>query len=196
LKVAAVDRRFSPGKTFVGLIRGFHLRRGAIASSGAWDTSNIIVVGADDDDMAAAVNRIRALQGGAVLFSEGRLLVEIPLPLFGLMSDLPLPELVARTDALAGEMKGLGFPFDEPLRPLMTLTGAAIPFLRISEEGLVDIKSGRALDLFVKERGRNTGTQGVIPQRPGTLRRPVRGEGQTRFKGCFQEIRRRTEYGR
>ena len=57
------------------------------------------------------------------------------------------------TDALAREMKGLGFPFDEPLRPLMTLTGAAIPFLRISEEGLIDIKTGRLLDLFVRKSG-------------------------------------------
>ncbi|MFC1579721.1 adenine deaminase C-terminal domain-containing protein [Thermodesulfobacteriota bacterium] len=150
LKVAAIDRRFSPGKKFVGLIRGFKLGRGALASSGAWDTSNIIVVGENDDDMAGAVNRIHELQGGAVLYAEGRVLVEIPLPLFGLMSDLPLPELVTKTDALAKEMKGLGFPFDEPLRPLMTLTGAAIPFLRISEEGLIDIKTGEILDLFVK----------------------------------------------
>ena len=96
-----------------------------------------------------AVNRIRKLQGGAVLCAEGRVLAEVPLPLLGLMSDLPLPELVTRTDALAAEMKGLGFPFDEPLRPLMTLTGAAIPFIRISEGGLVDIKSGKVLDLFV-----------------------------------------------
>ncbi len=151
LKVAAIDRRFSPGKKFVGLIKGFKLRMGAIASSGAWDTSNIIVVGENDDDMAGAVNRIQQLQGGAVLYAGGRVVLEIPLPLFGLMSDLPLPELVARTDALAVEMKGLGFPFDEPLRPLMTLTGAAIPFLRISEEGLIDIKSGNTLSLFVSQ---------------------------------------------
>ena len=149
LKVAAIDRRFSPGNTFVALIKGFNLRRGAVATSGAWDTSDIIVVGENDDDMACAVNRIHRLQGGAVLCAEGRVLVEIPLPLFGLMSDLPLPELVIRLDTLAKEMKGLGFPFDEPLRSLVTLTGAAIPFLRISEEGLIDIKSGKILSLFI-----------------------------------------------
>ena len=149
LKVAAVDRRFSPGKTFVGLIRGFHLSKGAVASSGAWDTPNIIVVGANDDDMAMAVNRIHSLQGGAVVCAGGRILAEIPLPLFGLMSDLALPELVARIQEMGGVMKGLGFPFDEPIKPLITLTGAAIPFLRISEEGLMDIKKGKVLSLFV-----------------------------------------------
>jgi len=84
-----------------------------------------------------------------VLCAEGRILVEIPLPVFGLMSDLPLPELVIRLDTLAKEMKRLGFPFDEPLRTLVTLTGAAIPFLRLSEEGLIDIKSGKILSLFI-----------------------------------------------
>ena len=63
LKVAAIDRRHSSGKTFVGLIRGFHLSTGAIACSAAWDTSDIIVVGENDEDMAGAVNRIHALQG-------------------------------------------------------------------------------------------------------------------------------------
>jgi len=71
----------------------------------------------------------------------------------GLMSSLPLPELASRVEELLKAVKALGFPFDDPHRTLVTLTGAAIPFLRICEEGLVDIKSGRAVSFVVKGDG-------------------------------------------
>jgi adenine deaminase len=150
LKVAVIDRTFSPGKKFVGLIRGHGLKKGAFACSSAWDVADIIVVGADDVDMAAAVNRIYELQGGAVVCSGGEVLAEISLPIFGLMSELPMEALVKQTDKLFGALKELGFPYDDPVRTITVLTGAAIPFLRICEEGLVDIKTGKSLSLFVE----------------------------------------------
>jgi adenine deaminase len=150
LKVAVIDRTFSPGKKFVGLIRGHGLKNGAFACSSAWDVADIIVVGADDVDMAAAVNRIYELQGGAVVCSGGEVLAEIPLPIFGLMSELPMEALVRQTDKLIGALKELGFPYDDPIRTITVLTGAAIPFLRICEDGLVDIKTGKSLSLFVE----------------------------------------------
>jgi len=150
LKVAAVDRRYSPGKIFVGLIRGFHLSTGAIACSAAWDTSDIIVVGENDKDMAGAVNRICDLQGGAVVHAKGKVLAEIPLPLFGVMTDMPIEMLAKRMEEIKKVIKGLGFPFDDPLLTLVTLTGAAIPFLRICEEGLVNLKDGKTLGLVVE----------------------------------------------
>ncbi len=150
IKVAAIDRRFSPGKTFVGLIRGFGLRTGAIASSKAWDTSDIIVVGESDTDMALAVNRISELKGGAVVCAKGRILAEIPLPVFGIVSDLPLEMLASKMKEIRSAMRELGFPFGDPLLTLNTLTGAAIPFLRICEEGLVNLKDGQTVGLIVK----------------------------------------------
>jgi len=149
LKLAAIDRRYSPGKTFVGLIKGFRLRAGAFACSAAWDTSDIIVVGENDEDMAGAVNRVYALQGGAVAYAKGKILAEIPLPIFGIIADMPLAMLSRRMEEFKGVVKDLGFPFDNPLLTLVTLTGAAIPFLRICEEGLVNLKDGRTVDLFV-----------------------------------------------
>jgi adenine deaminase len=149
LKVAAIDRRYAPGKTFVGLIKGFRLSAGAFACSAAWDTSDIIVVGENDEDMAGAVNRVCALQGGAVAYAKGKILAEIPLPIFGIIADMPLAMLSRRMEELKGVVKDLGFPFDNPLLTLVTLTGAAIPFLRICEEGLVNLKDGRTVDLFV-----------------------------------------------
>jgi adenine deaminase len=151
LKVAAVDRTHQPGKTFVGLIRGFGLKSGAFACSAAWDASDIIVVGAADPDMAAAVNRIRTLQGGAVVCVAGRIQAELALPIFGLLSESPVPEVVAAMDRIQTELQRLGCSFPDPLLTLVTLTGAAIPFLRICEEGLVNLKDGRTVGLFVED---------------------------------------------
>jgi adenine deaminase len=149
LKVAAIDRRFVPGKIFVGLIKGFRLKTGAIASSAAWDTSDIIVVGENDEDMAGAVNRIHALQGGIVVFANGNIIAEIPLPIFGLIADMPMYALVQRIEETKRAIRDLGVPFDDPLLSVMTLTGAAIPFLRICDEGLVDLKDGKTVNLIV-----------------------------------------------
>ena len=107
LKIAAIDRRTGQAKTFVGLVKGFGLKSGALASSAAWDTSDIIVVGANDHDMALAVNRIHALQGGYAFCDNGRMVAEVPMPIWGLISDLPITELVTRISTLE---KGLGRP--------------------------------------------------------------------------------------
>jgi len=151
LKAAAVDRRFSPGKTFTGLIRGFGLQRGAFAASSAWDTSDIIAVGAADEDIAAAVNRIADLRGGVVLCVDGQVTEEIPLPVFGIVSEIPMAALARRLDAMNRAVFALGCPFPDPLLSLVTLTGAAIPFFRICEEGLVDFKTGQTVGIFVNE---------------------------------------------
>lgn len=149
VKIAAIDRAHNPGKLFVGLIQGFGLQSGAIACSAAWDTSDIIVVGADDADMAFAVNRIRKLQGGTVVCKNEKILSELPLPVFGIVSDLPLETIDRQFKDVAKAAKGLGVPFPEPMLSLITLTGSAIPYLRICEEGLVNLKNGTTLPLFV-----------------------------------------------
>lgn len=142
-KIAAIDRSRTPGKFFTGLIRGFGLTRGAMACSAAWDTSCIVVVGADEADMALCVNRIDELQGGAVVCESGRVVEEMALPIFGLMSELPLEELNEKLNAIQRAVADLGVAFPDPLLSLIALTGAAIPFLRICEEGLVHFKTGR-----------------------------------------------------
>ena len=150
VKIAAIDRTHNPGRLFVGLIKGFGIKAGAIACSAAWDTSDIIVVGSNDSDMAAAVNRIRSLQGGAVICQNGDIMAELPLPIFGIISDLPMADLLEQFDKVTRAAQNLGVTFPEPILSLITLTGAAIPYLRICEEGLVNLKSGQAVSLFVE----------------------------------------------
>ena len=149
IKVAAIDRTHNPGKMCVGLIKGFGLNSGAMACSAAWDTSDIIVVGANDADMTGAVNRIRTLQGGAVVCENGKILAELPLPIFGIMSDLPVETIAQRLQEIKSAVSRLGVTFPDPLLTLITLTGAAIPYLRICEEGLVNLKDGKTMGLII-----------------------------------------------
>ena len=149
VKIAAIDRATVPGKRFTGLIKGFGMRSGAMACSAAWDTACIIVVGADETDMALCVNRIREMQGGVVVCDAGRVAAELAMPVFGLISELPLEELAVRLKTIQQAAADLGVPFHDPLLTLIALTGAAIPFLRICEEGLVNFKDGRTVDLMI-----------------------------------------------
>ena len=148
LKVAALDRTHCSNHLFTGLIQGFGLKSGAFASSAAWDTSDIIVVGTNDADMALAVNRIITLQGAAVLCCKGEIIAELALPVFGLMSEAPMEEIAARVKEINGKANELGVPFPDPLLTLITLTGAAIPYFRICDEGLVNLKDGKKRHLF------------------------------------------------
>jgi adenine deaminase len=150
LKVAAVDRRHTPGKSAVGLIKGFGLNAGAFASSASWDSSDIIVVGASEADMATAINRIHELQGGVVVVKDGTLQAQIPMPIFGLISPEPVEVIVEQLEKVKQALQSLGVPFADPILTLNTLTGAAIPYLRICEEGLVNLKDGKTVGLFVE----------------------------------------------
>jgi adenine deaminase len=150
IKIAAVERTHGPDRRFTGFLKGFGLKSGALACSAAWDTSDIVVAGAAEADMAAAVNRIRELQGGAVFCEAGRVQAEIALPVFGLISEAPLKTVAEELRRLKRTVAERGCALSDPLLSLVTLTGAAIPFLRICEEGLVDLKTGETVGLFVR----------------------------------------------
>ncbi len=151
-KISAIDRSRGTGEMFTGLIRNFGLNSGALACSAAWDTSCIIAVGADDADMALAVNRIHDLKGGVVVCDHGEIVCELALPVFGIISDLPVDQIARRLKDIKTAAQKLGIGFPDPVLTLITLTGAAIPYLRICEEGLVNLKDGRTVGLFVKDK--------------------------------------------
>ena len=77
IKVAAIDRTHQPGKTFTGFLKGFHLQSGAFACSASWDASALIAAGANDEDLAAAINWIRDMQGGAVVVDQGEIVADL-----------------------------------------------------------------------------------------------------------------------
>lgn len=145
LKVSLV----SDGKMFTGFIRGLGIKRGALATSTGWETAGIIVVGTDEQSMAGAVNRVSALGGGIALYADGQRLAELPLPIGGLMSNLTIEEVTERLSEIERKAEERGFRFDDAPLTLSILSTPAIPFLRISEDGLVDVKRGQVLSLLV-----------------------------------------------
>ena len=149
IKVAAIERTYRPGKTFVGFIRGFGLKQGAVATSTAWDCSDIIVAGANEAAMAQAVNRIRELSGGVVVCADGKILAEIPLPIGGILSPLPMETIAGKLRQIQQAAASLGCTPPDVRITLGALSTASIPFLRICEQGLVDIRQNRLVDLIV-----------------------------------------------
>ncbi|GJD47850.1 Adenine deaminase [Methylobacterium crusticola] len=138
VKVAVVARHGtrSIGR---GFVQGFGLRRGAIASSVGHDSHNLCVVGADDADMAFAVNRLIALQGGFVVAQGGAVLAELPLPIAGLVSDLPFEAVRDALLPLRAAARALGCTLPEPFLQVAFLPLPVIPHLKITDRGLVDV---------------------------------------------------------
>ncbi|AWN54097.1 adenine deaminase [Methylobacterium sp. 17Sr1-1] len=122
-----------------GLVQGFGLKRGAIASSVGHDSHNLCVVGADPDAMARAVDRLIALQGGFVVADETGILAELALPIAGLMSDLPFEAVRDALPALREAARGLGCTLPEPFLQVAFLPLPVIPHLKITDRGLVDV---------------------------------------------------------
>lgn len=149
IKVAAIERRKGEGERFVGFISGHGLRRGAFATTMTWDSTAMIVVGADDADMALAVNHLAKLQGGAVVCADGKVVAEFPATVGGFVSDLPMPEVVAALEGLQNAAAALGSVQPRHLLSLDTLTTAAIPHFRINHAGYYSLREGQAHGLFV-----------------------------------------------
>lgn len=149
LKVAAIERSFGTGKSFVGLIRGIGLKQGAIATTATWDCGDIIVVGADESDMAQAVNRAKELDGGMVVCAAGKILAEIALPVAGGISTEPMETIADKLRRVQQAATDLGGNFPDIRITLAVLTTPAIPFLRICEHGLVNLRQNEFVDLIV-----------------------------------------------
>lgn len=135
--VAVLERHGRNGNVGRGLVHGFGPMHGAIATSIGHDSHNVTVVGSDPDDMAVAVNRITAMQGGAVVVRDGQVLAELALPVAGLMSDRPYEEVTSQFGALRTAARALGCPMPEPLQPLAFLPLSVIPHLKLTDRGYV-----------------------------------------------------------
>jgi adenine deaminase len=123
----------------LGFVRGFGLERGALGSTVAHDAHNIVVVGMNDADMARAVERLAELGGGIVAVENGDVLAELPLPVGGLLSDLPLADVVERSRACTEAALRLGCRGATPFLTMSFLALSVIPSLKITDQGLVDV---------------------------------------------------------
>jgi len=148
-KVAAIDRMHGTGRSFVGFVRGIELKRGAIATTLAWDTHNMTVVGASEADMAQAVNRTKEINGGIVICADGKILSEIALPIGAVFSQDPMETLSQKLYEIQQTATDLGCTSPDIRLTIAVLTTVAIPFLRICEAGLVDLRQNKFVDLIV-----------------------------------------------
>jgi adenine deaminase len=149
LKVAAFDRVLRTEAVFVGFIKGFGLREGAVASSMTWDSQCLVVIGGNDHDMALAADRLVDTQGGAAVCLNGDLVADLEAPLGGLTSLEPMPVIAQCLAHVRSTLEQLGCPWPNPLLTVDVLTTASIPFFRITDRGYVRLRTGEQVGLFV-----------------------------------------------
>ena len=138
-KIAVIERHLGTGQVGLGFVRGFGLERGALGSTVAHDAHNLVVVGMNDADMGRVVERLGELGGGIVAVDEGEVLAELPLPVGGLLADLPLAEVVERSRACTEAAERLGCRGATPFLTMSFLALSVIPSLKITDKGLVDV---------------------------------------------------------
>ncbi|MHB0867377.1 MAG: adenine deaminase [Thermoleophilia bacterium] len=148
LKIAVFERHLASGNVGLGFVQGMGLKQGAIASSVAHDSHNVIVVGVSDDDMWAAVQQVIRMQGGAAVVAGGEVLASLPLPVAGLMSDRPAAEVAAGSQSLIEAARGLGCPLADPLITLSFLALPVVPELKLTDRGLVDVERFELVGLW------------------------------------------------
>ena len=146
LKICVFARHGTNRNVGRGFVSGFQFREGALASSVGHDSHNICVVGASDEDMAVAVNRLIELQGGFVAVRNGQVVGELALPLAGLMSLEPFETVERRLRSLRAVVREMGCPLAEPFLQLAFLPLPVIPHLKITDRGLVDVDKFALVD--------------------------------------------------
>jgi len=148
LKIAVIERHLASGNVGLGFVRGFHLQRGALGSSVAHDSHNLMVVGTNDEDMLATAHEIERMRGGLAVVEGGRVLASLPLAIAGLMSDRPFEEVNEHLEALLDAAHELGSPLHDPFMAMSFLALPVIPSLKITDKGLVDVTQFKLVPLF------------------------------------------------
>ena len=146
LKAVVVERHKATGNIGLGLVTGFGLKRGALASSTAHDSHNIVAVGASDEDIFAAVKEVERMQGGLVVAAEGKVLGSLATPIAGLLSAEPLENVVSGLEKLEKTAKDLGCTLPSPFAALSFLALPVIPELRLTDLGLVDVNEFKLIE--------------------------------------------------
>ncbi len=149
LKIAVVERHKGTGNTGKAFVKGFGLKKGALASSVAHDSHNIIIVGTNDEDMKTALEAVVKMGGGLAAASNGKILADLPLPIAGLMSLQPVKTIKEKLDNLIDISREFGSSLNNPFMTLSFLALPVIPELKITDKGLVDVAKFRIVPLFV-----------------------------------------------
>jgi adenine deaminase len=149
LKLAVVERHRGTGRIGLGFVQGIGLARGALATTVAHDSHNLIIVGASDAAMQVALQAAREMGGGKIVADESGVIAALPLPLAGLMSPAPIEETARRLEELAAAARELGSELPEPFMTLSFMALPVIPKLKLTDRGLVDVEKFDFVELAV-----------------------------------------------
>jgi adenine deaminase len=149
VKVAVVERHQATGNIGLGFVQGLGLKEGALASSVAHDSHNILCVGCTDQDIYAAAKCVETMKGGLAAAKDGNVIARLPLPIAGLMSNRPLNEVARGWKEMRKVAMDLGCTLPEPFMALSFLALPVIPELRITDKGLVDTSRFEHVSLFI-----------------------------------------------
>ena len=151
LKLAVLERHHATGNIGLGLVKGFGLKRGALASTVGHDSHNLIVIGTNDEDMLAAVQELQRIGGGICIAEDGQIRGTLPLPVGGLMTNEPALMVAKQQAEMIALAREMGVPeFYSPFLTLAFLSLPVIPSLKLTDRGLVDVDSFKFIPLEVK----------------------------------------------
>jgi len=151
LKMCVVERHKATGNVGLGLVQGFGLASGALASSVAHDSHNIVAVGVSDEEMLAAVMAVKQMGGGLVAVADGKVLASLPLPVAGLLSEKSMRDVAEGIAECIAAAAGLGCKLEDPFMTLSFLCLPVIPELKLTDKGLVDVNRFQLVPLFLGE---------------------------------------------
>jgi len=150
LKVAVIERHHASQKVSLGLVKGIGLKKGALGSSIAHDSHNIIIIGTNDKDMLNVGANIAKMGGGLAISVDEKIVDSLPLPIAGLMSDRPLSEVKEKLDSLYKISRNLGVKVNNPFMSIAFLSLEVVPHFKITNKGLVDVDNSKIVDLFLE----------------------------------------------
>jgi adenine deaminase len=148
LKLAVVERHKATGKIGIGIVKGLQLKKGAIASTVAHDSHNIVAVGTNDEDLLVAIQTLQEIEGGLVIVSKQKPIATLPLEIAGLMTEQPLEQVLDHLHNLHHSLTEIGMELDfNPFVTLSFLSLPVIPALKITESGLFDVTEFRHISI-------------------------------------------------
>ncbi|WLR47737.1 adenine deaminase [Halobacillus litoralis] len=150
LKLVVVERHHHTGNIGLGIVKGMGLLKGAIATTIAHDSHNIVAVGTNDEDLLKAIQHLGEIGGGMTLFHEGNPLSSLPLPIAGLMSDQGYEKVAHQLVGIHKDLSTLGFTNDfNPFLTLSFLTLPVIPSLKLTDKGLYSTKEAKHISVSI-----------------------------------------------
>ena len=154
LKICVIERHRATGNIGKGFVKGFNLKSGAIASTVAHDSHNMIIVGTNDYDMYVAAVELVKSQGGKVVVRDGEVISKLPLPIAGLMSDKEFDYVLSKCDELNNAAHSIGCTLEDPFMTMGFLSLPVIPELKITDKGIFDTNKFDFVNIF-EERTTN-----------------------------------------